>query len=203
MTRDFVYLASASPRRSELLGQIGVPFEVEPAAIPETRRADEGPADFVRRIAAEKAAAVATSARVRAAPAPVLGADTVVVVGTAVLGKPGDVAEALEMLERLSGRAHTVLTAVALSWEGHSETRLCASEVRFRATTAPERAAYCATDEPLDKAGAYGIQGLGAVFIEEIRGSYSTVMGLPLCETAALLAPFGLPRWLSTARTAP
>lgn len=203
MKRDFVYLASASPRRSELLRQIGMAFEVEPAAIPETRRPREAPADFVRRVAAEKAAAVAASERVRARPAPVLGADTAVVVGATVLGKPGGAAEALEMLERLSGRAHTVLTAVALAWDGRTETLLSVNEVRFRATTAAERAAYCATEEPLDKAGAYAIQGLGAVFVEELRGSYSAVMGLPLYETAALLAGFGLPRWLSTPRTAP
>jgi len=200
MTRDFVYLASASPRRSDLLRQIGVPFVVEPAEIPEVRREAEPPAAFVGRIAAEKAAAVASSARVRAAPQPVLGADTAVVVDATVFGKPVDAVQALAMLEALSGRSHTVLTAVALVWEGHCETSLSASEVRFRATTAAERQAYCATGEPLDKAGAYGIQGLGAVFVEELRGSYSAVMGLPLYETAALLARFGLPRWLTPAR---
>lgn len=202
MKRDFIYLASASPRRSELLRQIGVAFTVEPTRIPETRAPAEGPAEFVVRIAAEKAAAACGSTRVRAAPRPVLAADTVVVVGDEVLGKPGDGAAALEMLAALSGRSHTVLTAVAVRWQGRCEGALSSSEVRFRATTPAEREAYCATGEPLDKAGAYGIQGFGAVFVEEIRGSYSAVMGLPLYETARLLAGCGLPRWLITDRVA-
>ena len=118
-----------------------------------------------------------------------------------VLGKPGDAAEAAAMLERLSGRTHRVLTAVALRNGGGVETRLSASEVRFRATTAAERLAYCATGEPFDKAGGYGIQGHAAVFVEELRGSYSGVVGLPLFETAALLTRCGFGFWL-TARAA-
>jgi septum formation protein len=200
MTRDFIYLASASPRRSELLRQIGVPFEVRPAEIEERPLPNERPADYVLRVAAAKADVVWASPAVRERPRPVLAADTAVVVDERVLGKPADGPAALAMLEVLSGRSHTVLTGVALRAERAREQLLCASEVRFRATTAAERAAYCATGEPLGKAGAYGIQGFGAIFIERLHGSYSAVMGLPLFETAALLARFGLPDWLALDR---
>ena len=125
-----------------------------------------------------------------------LGADTAVVLGERVLGKPADAAEALTMLAELSGRRHTVLTAVALRFGDVLATRLSASEVEFRVLALEERRAYCATREPFDKAGAYGIQGFGAVFIERLEGSYSGVMGLPLAETTSLLVPLGLPRWL-------
>lgn len=197
MKKDFVYLASASPRRSELLRQIGVPFEVLPAAIPEDRAPGEAPEAYVLRLAAEKAAAVWA----RLAPAerrPVLAADTAVVLGDEVLGKPADPVEAAAMLEQLSGRSHRVLTAIALkNGADPAETRLCETEVRFRATTAQERRAYCATGEPFDKAGGYGIQGCAAVFIEHLRGSYSAVVGLPLFETAALLAHCGVDFWFT------
>ena len=129
--------------------------------------------------------------------ADLLAADTAVVLEGAVLGKPADVAEAAIMLERLSGRTHRVLTAVAVRHAGGLETRLSESEVRFRATTAAERLAYCATGEPFDKAGGYGIQGHAAVFIEELKGSYSGVAGLPLFETAALLGRCGIDYWLT------
>jgi septum formation protein len=199
MKKDFVYLASASPRRCELLKQIGVRFEVRPAHINEEPLSDEAPEAYVVRLAAAKAEAV--WATVRAQPQPVVAADTAVVLDGTILGKPGDAAEAVDMLERLSGRTHRVLTAVALRDGAGLETRLSASEVRFRATTHPERLAYCATGEPFDKAGGYGIQGQAAVFVEEVRGSYSGVVGLPLFETAALLARAGLGFWL-TARAA-
>jgi septum formation protein len=127
----------------------------------------------------------------------VLGADTAVVLGREVLGKPETAEEAVAMLERLSGRTHRVLTAVALRYAAGVETRLSQSEVRFRATTPAERLAYCATREPFDKAGGYGIQGNAAVFVEELKGSYSGVVGLPLFETAALLTRCGVPFWLS------
>jgi septum formation protein len=195
MKKDFVYLASASPRRSELLRQIGVRFTVRAAAIAEGPFAKETPDAYVVRLAAAKAEAV--WAAVTGAQ-PVLGADTAVVLDGAVLGKPLDAAEAAAMLERLSGRTHRVLTAVALRHAAGLETRLSASEVRFRATTAAERRAYCATGEPFDKAGGYGIQGHAAVFVEEIKGSYSGVVGLPLFETAALLTRCGLDFWLTT-----
>ena len=199
MTTDFVYLASASPRRSELLRQIGVPFQVRPAAIAEDRVAGETPEEYVRRLAAAKAETV--WAATRGEPRPVLAADTAVVLDGLILGKPNDAAQAEAMLEQLSERTHRVLTAVALRYVGGVETRLSASEVRFRATTAEERRAYCATGEPFDKAGGYGIQGHAAVFVEEIKGSYSGVVGLPLYETAALLRRSGFDFWL-TARAA-
>lgn len=197
MTKDFVYLASASPRRRELLGQIGVTCEVEPADIDEARHPGELPEAYVMRVAAAKAAEVWRRVASGERQAPVLAADTVVLVDGVPLGKPADVADAERMLERLSGRRHAVLTAVAVRFADTEKSVLARSEVRFRATTAAERSAYCRTGEPLDKAGAYGIQGLGAVFIEALAGSYSAVMGLPLFETAALLRQFGLPVWLA------
>jgi septum formation protein len=200
MKKDFVYLASASPRRSELLRQIGVPFEIRPADIKEEQLDAEAPAAYVLRLAAAKAEAVWTAVS-EADRRSVLAADTTVVLAGQVLGKPLDAAEAADMLERLSGRTHHVRTAVALRVDGGVETRLSESEVRFRATTAAERVQYCATGEPFDKAGGYGIQGRAAVFVEELRGSYSGVVGLPLFETAELLARHGFRFWL-TARAA-
>jgi len=200
MKKDFVYLASASPRRSELLRQIGVPFEVRPADIPETQAAGESADALVLRLAVAKADAVW-----RRVPAderrPVLAADTAVVLDERVLGKPADEAEAEAMLAALSGRTHRVLTAVALRCGDAAETLLSSSEVRFRATTPEERAAYCRSGEPLDKAGGYGIQGRAAMFVEYLAGSYSGVVGLPLFETAALLARCGVALW-APARTA-
>lgn len=195
MKKDFIYLASASPRRGELLRQIGVPFAVRPAEIAEERDPAEAPEAYVLRVATAKAEAVWTAVQSEARP--VLAADTAVVLDGEVLGKPRDRAEALGMLARLSGRWHRVLTAVVLRDPGGVEARLSATEVRFRATTAEERAAYCATQEPFDKAGGYGIQGYAAVFVEELKGSYSSVVGLPLCETAALLARRGVDFWLA------
>jgi septum formation protein len=193
MGKDFVYLASASPRRSELLRQIGVSFTVRAAAIDEDRLGGESPEAYVVRLAAAKAETVwAAVADAR----PVLGADTAVVLDGELLGKPADAAEAVAMLERLSGRTHRVLTAVALRHAGGLDTASSESEVRFRATTHAERLAYCGTGEPFDKAGGYGIQGHAAVFVENVTGSYSGVVGLPLFETAALLARCGLPAWL-------
>jgi septum formation protein len=200
MKKDFVYLASASPRRSELLRQIGVPFEVRPADIKEEQLAGETAGAYVVRLAAAKTEGV-WAAVGEAERRPVLAADTAVVLDGALLGKPRDAAEAAAMLERLSGRTHRVLTAVALRVGTRIETRLSASEVRFRATTAAERLQYCATGEPFDKAGGYAIQGHAAVFVEDLRGSYSGVVGLPLFETAALLTHCGLGFWL-TARPA-
>ena len=202
MKKDFIYLASASPRRSELLRQIGVRFEVRPAAIPEEPTPGEAPDAYVLRLAAAKADAVwGALEAARAEPRPVLAADTAVVLDGRVLGKPATPGEAEAMLEQLSGRAHDVLSAVSLHCGAERETLLSCAEVRFRATTAAERRAYCATREPFDKAGGYGIQGHAAVFVEQLRGSYSAVVGLPLFETAALLARCGVNFWL-TARTA-
>ncbi|HEU4617636.1 MAG TPA: Maf family protein [Gammaproteobacteria bacterium] len=197
MRKDFVYLASASPRRRELLEQIGVPFEVRAAEIDEERLPGEAPGPYVLRVAAAKAHAVWARLEGAAAETPILAADTAVVLDGALLGKPSSEAEALEMLARLSGREHRVYTGVALRHGDAVETTLTTSDVRFRPTTEAERRAYCASGEPYDKAGGYGIQGKGAVFVDHLCGSYSAVMGLPLRETAALLGRVGLPAWLA------
>lgn len=194
MIKDFVYLASASPRRGELLRQIGVQFRVQAAEIDETPWPHERPEDYVLRLAAAKAAAVA-GALAPSSQAPVLAADTAVVLDGEILGKPSGPADAVRMLARLSGRSHTVLTAVAVRSGAATATRVSKSEVRFRPTTAAEREAYCRTGEPLDKAGGYAIQGRAAVFVEHLTGSFSGVMGLPLYETAELLAQCGLAIW--------
>jgi len=183
-------LASASPRRRELLAQIRVVHEVVPADVDERRLPGEPPRDYVLRLAREKALRVRSRL-----PAwqPVLAADTAVVLGETVYGKPRDRQDASEMLAALGGRAHEVLTAVALVTSGGVTSALSASTVRLRMLTEAERAAYWDTGEPCDKAGAYAIQGLGAVFVESLSGSYSGVMGLPLFETAQLLAAAGIP----------
>ena len=185
----FIYLASASPRRHELLTQLGVRCEIIVADIDETLRSVEAPADYVQRMAGEKAAAVL--GRVTGRPAPVLGADTTVVAGDRVLGKPRDRDDGLDMLRLLSGREHEVLSAVAVMDGQREAVALSRTAVRFRALDEAEMRAYWDSGEPRDKAGGYAIQGLGAVFIESIHGSYSGVMGLPLFETARLLDGFG------------
>jgi septum formation protein len=187
-----VILASASPRRRVLLAEAGVRFEVRPSDVPEERAPGEAPAAFARRVARAKAAAVA--ARTGAAPPRlVLGADTIVVLGDEVLGKPGGVAEAARMLARLVGRSHRVLTAVALIETGGGAERhaLVESVVTLRAATAEELRAYAAGGEPLDKAGAYAAQGEGGRFVSRIEGSRSNVIGLPVDETLALLREAG------------
>ena len=194
MNNSGIYLASQSPRRRELLEQIGVRFEVLVVEVPEQRRHGEAAVQFVERLALEKArAGWQQSAQDR----PVLGADTIVVLGDEILGKPDDSAGAEAMLARLSGREHRVMTAVAVigvrDGEEHEAMRLSISRVRFRQTTAAERRAYSASGEPDDKAGAYAIQGRGAVFIEHLEGSYSGVMGLPVFEAADLLREFAIP----------
>jgi len=192
-----MYLASASPRRHALLEQIGVSFQARPAQVCEARRPGELPDAYVTRLAREKADTVCDELAVGEAR-PVLGADTAVVIDGQVFGKPRDAEEALQMLADLSGRTHRVLTAVAVRHGPRLLSELSSSEVRFRETTERERVAYVATGEPLDKAGSYAIQGMGAVFIDHISGSYSAVMGLPLAKTALLLAEFGVPTWLHT-----
>lgn len=184
-----VYLASASPRRRELLCQIGVPFDVVTVATDETRHRNESARTYVARVAVEKARAVRTITQHR--PLPVLAADTAVVVGERVLGKPRDRSDALAMLAQLSDRTHEVLTAVALLGESE-QTALCSSRVTFGPISPEHALAYWQSGEPADKAGAYGIQGLGALFVRWLEGSYSGVMGLPLYETAALLAGEGI-----------
>jgi septum formation protein len=198
---DFVYLASASPRRRRLLSQIGVPFQVLSVDVDESIAAGEGAERYVLRLARAKAAAGLTrrSAGRRAA---VLGADTVVVAGGAILGKPADYADAQRMLGLLSATTHEVLTAVALATDDGVLSHLSRSEVTFREITPEEARDYWNTGESRDKAGAYAIQGYGAVFVSGLRGSYSGVMGLPLFETAHLLRAAGVPCWLETKGTA-
>lgn len=187
-----LYLASGSPRRHELLTQIGVPFTTVSAPIDETPLANEGAQAYVERLARAKAEAGLASLK---GPAVVLGADTAVVLDGRILGKPENREHALAMLADLSGREHQVLTAVALS-DGARTLSLCVtSSVRFRAISADEAARYWASGEPADKAGGYAIQGLGAVFVTGLAGSYSAVVGLPLSETAELLAGFGIACW--------
>jgi septum formation protein len=187
--KPFVYLASASPRRKELLTQLGVHFEVLPVAVDEEARPGEGAADLVCRLASAKA--LAGVALRREPGIPVVAADTSVALGPELFAKPLDQADALRILSRLSGRTHSVFTAVAIADGRRERVELSCSEVTFRTLAADEIAAYWRTGEPVDKAGAYGIQGRGAQFIADLRGSYSGVMGLPLFETARLLTLFG------------
>jgi len=184
-----IILASASPRRQELLRQIGVQFHQQVAEIDESLRDNESPAAYVTRLALEKARAVRT--RLGDDEVPVLGAGTVVVVDDEILGKPRNAGHAAEMLRRLAGREHRVFSAVALVGR-HEAHRLSQSRVRFRPLDEGEIAAYWRTGEPLDKAGGYAVQGIGAIFIEQLQGSYSGVMGLPVFETAQLLQEFGI-----------
>jgi septum formation protein len=189
-----LYLASGSPRRRELLTQIGVPFTTLSAHIDETPLLDESPTAYVQRLAHGKAAAGLGSLS-SAAGACVLGADTAVVLDGQILGKPVDRDDALSMLAKLSGREHEVLTAVAIVDHQRVENCVVASSVRFRTITSREAQTYWSSGEPLDKAGSYAIQGLAAVFVEGLHGSYSGVVGLPLCETAELLSRFGITCW--------
>lgn len=189
-----LYLASASPRRSELLTQIGVAFTTRIVPIDETPQPGEAPAAYVERLARAKAAAVLDSLPERER-AVVLGSDTAVVLDGRILGKPLDRDDAVATLTALSGREHQVLTAVALISDERSSARVVTSSVRFKALEQTQIEAYWATGEPRDKAGSYGIQGLAAVFVSQMQGSYSAVVGLPLCETAELLAEFAIPCW--------
>ncbi|MBB3270725.1 septum formation inhibitor Maf [Pseudomonas monteilii] len=193
-----LYLASGSPRRRELLTQIGVPFSVVSAPVDETPLPDESAPAYVERLARAKAAAGLASVE---GTAVVLGADTAVVLDGRILGKPESREDALAMLADLSGREHQVLTAVALT-DGQRVQSLCVtSQVRFRAISDDEAQRYWASGEPADKAGGYAIQGLGAVFVTGLSGSYSAVVGLPLSETADLLGQFGVACWQSPAHT--
>lgn len=192
-----LYLASASPRRRELLQQIGVPFSLLAVSVDETPLPRETAEDYVRRVALDKARA--GLAVLPDSDACVLAADTSVVLEQRILGKPADRAEGLAMLAALSGRSHRVLTAIVLANRGACEVCLVDSEVEFRSIDATEAQAYWDSGEPQDKAGGYAIQGWGAVFVSRLRGSYSAVVGLPLCETAQLLDRFGLPRWSKSA----
>ena len=185
-----VYLASRSPRRSELLRQIGVAHRLLDVEVDESPRAGESPGDYVLRLAAEKAAAGREVLRDRR-DVLVLGADTAVVIDDEILGKPRDRGHALTMLAALSGTTHRVFSGVAVIGET-LQTRLSVSEVSFRRIDRAEAEAYWASGEPCDKAGGYAIQGVGAVFVSDLHGSYSGVMGLPLYETAELLGNQGI-----------
>ena len=187
-----LYLASASPRRSALLTQIGVLHRQFACDVDEQGLADESAAAYVERVTQAKV--LAGQQRV-AVDAVVLAADTVVVVDGRILGKPADQDDARNMLRSLSGRAHQVMTAVAVASGPRSELIRVDSQVFFRCLGEAEIAAYWATGEPADKAGSYAIQGLAAIFVERIEGSYSAVVGLPLMETASLLTSFGIARW--------
>ncbi|CAI8875176.1 nucleoside triphosphate pyrophosphatase YhdE [Pseudomonas sp. IT-347P] len=189
-----LYLASGSPRRRELLTQIGVPFTAISADIDETPLPEESPSAYVERLARGKAEAGRRTV-VSVQPFCVLGADTAVVLDGKILGKPVDEADACAMLRMLSGKEHEVLTAIAVFEGERCDSRVVRSRVRFRPISIEETAAYWASGEPRDKAGGYGIQGLGAVFVASLNGSYSAVVGLPVCETAELLGHFGIPCW--------
>ena len=198
-----IYLASKSPRRRELLRQIGVHFDVltfrsgtrgEDADVDETPLPGEAVERYVERLALSKAEAGMRRTQWRKMlPQPVLAADTALELDGNIIGKPTDVADAHAILRRLSGRRHRVLSALAVSDGKRIRSKVAISEVKFRELSEFEIRHYIASGEPMDKAGAYGIQGKAAIFIEDIRGSYSAIMGLPLFETAQLLDTFGYP----------
>ena len=181
-----VILASQSPRRRELLTLIGVAHEVRPADIDERYLTGESPHAHAERLAREKAT------KLQADDAVVIGSDTIVVVDGDVLGKPKDESVAASMLRRLSGRTHTVITAVAVAWQGHLESGVEEVDVTFHPLTEREISEYIATGEPMDKAGAYGIQGYGATIVARVDGDYFAVMGLPLQRLVRLLDRLGL-----------
>jgi septum formation protein len=188
-------LASASPRRKELLEQIAVKFSCSPMNINEDRHGQEGALDYVRRLAQEKALAALPQASGLA----VLGSDTIVVLGDNILGKPKDSVDARQMLATLSGQSHSVITGISLCRIFNGEQQILnevvTTQVTFEPLTHEQIAAYVETGESLDKAGSYGIQGKAAAFIKSIQGSYSNVVGLPLYETSKLLAAFDVPIW--------
>ncbi|MDF3828659.1 MULTISPECIES: Maf family protein [unclassified Pseudocitrobacter] len=182
-----IYLASGSPRRQELLTQLGVAFEKIVPGIEEQRRPQESAQQYVTRLAREKAQAGVVMVN---QDLPVLGADTIVILNGEVLEKPRDAAHAAEMLGKLSGETHQVMTAVALADRQNTLDALVVTDVTFRVLSEHDIAGYVASGEPLDKAGAYGIQGLGGCFVRKINGSYHAVVGLPLVETYELLSNF-------------
>jgi len=183
-----VVLASASPRRRDLLNLIGIAHEVRPANIDETMRPRESPRRYAERLAREKASATAT----RDPDLITIGADTVVVIDRKVLGKPADIADAARMLRMLSGREHTVITAVAVSRGRKLRSAIEEVRVKFRRLRDDEIDEYIAMGEPMDKAGAYGIQGYGATIVERIEGDYFAVMGLPLVRLVGLMRDVGV-----------
>jgi len=188
-----LHLASQSPRRRQLLQQLGVDFSVIEVEVVERRAADESPLDYVSRVARDKArAGLASLAAEVLGDAVVLGADTEVVLDGEVFGKPRDADDAAAMLQRLAGRSHEVVSALWLVAADREQGDVCVSQVRFAALEPAAVAAYVASGEPFGKAGGYAIQGRGAALIEHLQGSYSGVMGLPLFEAARLLRAFGI-----------
>jgi septum formation protein len=185
-TRPRVILASQSPRRRELLSLVGIAHEVRPADIDERYLAGESPHAHAERLAREKAT------KIQQPDAVVIAADTIVVADGDVLGKPSDDADAAKMLQRLSGRAHTVITAVAVAWQGRLESAVEEVEVTFHRLSDRDVTGYIATREPMDKAGAYGIQGFGATIVARVDGDYFAVMGLPLQRLVQLFERIGL-----------
>jgi septum formation protein len=194
-----VVLASASPRRRDLLNLIGIAHEVRPANIDETMRPREAPRRYAERLAREKASAIAT----RDPDLITIGADTVVVINRKVLGKPADASDAARMLRMLSGREHTVITAVAVSRGRKLRSAVEEVRVKFRRLRDEEIDAYIAMGEPMDKAGAYGIQGYGATIVERIEGDYFAVMGLPLVRLVGLMRDVGVKYQFGNLATSP
>jgi septum formation protein len=192
MNNERLILASASPRRQELLAQIGVSFTTVSVDVDESWLKGESPEAYVERLAIEKAR---SGWMLSKGCAPVLGSDTTVVCDNRILGKPANREQAIAMLQLLSGKQHQVMTAIALVWGRVLETRVVVTDVFFRPLGLTEIETYWETGESHDKAGAYGIQGFGAVFVERIEGSYSAVVGLPLQETADLLAKMSVSIW--------
>lgn len=188
MSPEHIVLASSSPRRAALLRQARIPFRVQAPGVDETAEAGETEHDHVTRLARTKARAVR-------GPLPVLAADTVVTIDGQLLGKPRDKSHFVDMMRTLSGREHRVLTAVALRWGTREAVRTACATVTLRRIGPAEIDAYWATGEPHDKAGGYGIQGIGGTFVRSVHGSYHAVVGLPLAETEALLAAFGIDTW--------
>jgi septum formation protein len=180
-----IYLASSSPRRAELLHQIGVQFMVLAVDVDESPLVSETPEQYVRRVA--KAKADAAGHAVDEEGIPILAADTTIAIDNEIVGKPHDPAHCRCILSKLSGRTHQVFTCIAFRYQRQTRLTLSLNQVRFRVIEEKEVAAYCASNEPLDKAGAYAIQGKAAIFVENLEGSYSSVMGLPLFETAKIL----------------
>ena len=186
-----VLLASSSPRRVSLLQQIGLMFETMSPDVDESLAAGEMPMAYVERLSKSKAAAGLTHRPSYV----VIAADTVVTLGDEVIGKPMDRADGIEMLMRLSGTTHRVLTGVTVASAADSRTQVVASDVSFRAVSEDEAYAYWLTQEPADKAGGYGLQGIGSIFVEKIHGSPSAVIGLPMLETELMLKHFGIDTW--------
>ncbi|MAD07929.1 MAG: septum formation inhibitor Maf [Gammaproteobacteria bacterium] len=186
-----VLLASSSPRRVSLLQQVGLMFETMSPDVDESLVAGEMPVNYVERLSKSKAAA----GLIHRPTYVVIAADTVVALGDEVIGKPRDRANGIEMLMRLSGTTHRVLTGVTVASAAESRTKVVASDVSFRAVSDDEAYAYWHTKEPADKAGGYGLQGIGSIFVEKIHGSPSAVIGLPMLETELMLKHFGIDTW--------